>query len=53
MTHRMTTEMNQEMRECIQHCTECHNVCVETTVHCLQLGGKHVEAAHLRLLLND
>ena len=41
-----------EMEQCIQNCTDCHNICVETTSHCLQLGGKHAEANHIRLLLD-
>jgi hypothetical protein len=40
------------MRECIQHCTECHNVCVETLDHELRLGGPHAAADHVRLLLD-
>jgi hypothetical protein len=40
------------MRECIQNCTECHNVCVETIDHCLRLGGPHAAAGHIRLLLD-
>ena len=35
-----------------QNCTNCHNICVETIAHCLQMGGKHVEAAHLKSLLD-
>ena len=40
------------MKQCIENCTNCHNVCVETIEHCLQMGGKHVEAAHLKRLLD-
>jgi hypothetical protein len=39
-----------EMEQCIDNCTECHRVCVETIAHCLQMGGKHAEASHIRLL---
>jgi hypothetical protein len=40
------------MRRCIEHCTNCHNICLETVQHCLQLGGKHAETSHIRLLLD-
>ena len=39
-----------EMQRCIDNCTACHGVCVETIAHCLQKGGKHAEASHVRLL---
>jgi hypothetical protein len=42
MTDTITTiPINQLMRDCIQHCTECHNVCTETTTYCLQQGGAY------------
>jgi hypothetical protein len=40
------------MRECINNCTNCHNICLETVTHYLQMGGKHAEASHIRLLLD-
>lgn len=45
-------EITQEMRSCIQNCTDCHRICTETAAHCLQMGGKHAEPAHIRLLLD-
>jgi hypothetical protein len=45
-----TTQMNQEMQECINNCLSCHAVCLETISHCLQMGGRHAEASHIRLL---
>jgi hypothetical protein len=48
----MAHAMNQEMRDCIQNCQECHAICMETVQHCLQMGGKHAEADHIRLLLD-
>ena len=50
MTMRQTT--SQEMQRCIQECTSCHNICLETVAHCLQMGGKHAAADHIRLLLD-
>ena len=40
------------MDQCIDNCTECHRVCLETAVYCLTKGGKHAEARHVRLLLD-
>ena len=46
----MTSRHTAEMQECIDNCARCHAVCVETTAHCLELGGRHAEAHHIRLL---
>lgn len=40
------------MDHCIDNCTECHRVCLETAVYCLTKGGKHAEARHVRILLD-
>lgn len=48
----MTHQMSTEMRDCISNCTECHTICVETVNHCLEMGGKHAEASHIRELLD-
>lgn len=45
-------EISSQMRECIQNCFDCHRICTETAARCLTLGGKHAEAAHIRLLLD-
>ena len=39
------------MRECAQHCNDCHVTCVETSRHCMEQGGDHVRPAHFALLL--
>lgn len=43
---------NAQMQECLENCKECHAICTETAQHCLHMGGKHAEAAHIRLLLD-
>lgn len=48
----MHHQMNDAMRECITNCSSCHAICVETASHCLQMGGKHAEAGHIRTLLD-
>lgn len=37
-----------DMQQCIQECTNCHQVCVHTMQHCLQKGGQHAQADHIR-----
>lgn len=48
----MPHQISSEMRNCITNCSDCHNICVETAAHCLEMGGKHAEASHLRELLD-
>jgi hypothetical protein len=38
------------MAQCIDECSTCHRVCLETLTHCLAKGGRHAEAHHVRLL---
>lgn len=47
-----TSMISPEMRDCIQECQGCHAVCLETITHCLQKGGEHAEADHIRLMLD-
>ncbi len=44
--------VSDEMEKCIQACTDCHHVCLETLTHCLEQGSEHAAAAHIRLLLD-
>ena len=44
---------SEEMGSCITACLECHRVCLhEALTHCLEMGGKHTEPAHFRLMMN-
>jgi hypothetical protein len=52
MQRAMGSHSSQAMQECIQACTDCHNICIETAAYCLQQGGKHAEASHIRTLLD-
>lgn len=39
--------------ECIKNCSTCSETCFKTAMnHCLQMGGKHVEPDHFKLMLN-
>ncbi|QAT82525.1 putative cysteine-rich protein YhjQ [Corallococcus coralloides] len=40
------------MRECIDHCTACHRVCLETLADCLKRGSRLAEPGPLRLLMD-
>jgi hypothetical protein len=45
--------MNTAMQNCIEACQSCHRTCLEmATSHCLEMGGKHAEPSHLRLMLD-
>ncbi len=44
--------LSSDMEQCIANCTNCHRVCAETLGHCLQIGGKHAELRHIRLLMD-
>lgn len=44
--------MDPKMQECIENCTACHNVCVETASHCLGVGGDHSSREHITILLD-
>lgn len=43
---------NPQMQECIEVCTECLSECQKTLSHCLEMGGKHVGAEHIKLMLD-
>jgi hypothetical protein len=42
--------MGAEMQRCIQLCQDCHARCVQLINHCLTVGGRHADPAHIRLL---
>ena len=44
--------MPASMQQCIEECLNCHRTCVETMQHCLEKGGKHAKAEHIRTLLD-
>lgn len=50
MVHTMAHTMNAEMERCIQNCSDCHRSCEATGAYCTQMGGKHAQPDHLRLL---
>lgn len=49
----MFTTNDQSMQTCISACSHCHQTCLQAAMnHCLESGGKHVEAEHFRLMMN-
>jgi hypothetical protein len=44
--------VSENMQQCIDNCLECHAACLETVMYCLQQGGEHAEANHIRLLID-
>ena len=43
------TETDQDLQACIDACNHCYRTCLQMAMtHCLESGGKHVEADHLR-----
>ena len=44
--------VSAEMQSCIQECRNCASICLEMVQHCLKLGGKHAEPAHIRMLMD-
>lgn len=43
---------SESLQRCIDECQSCHEICVETTAHCLSQGGRHAEAHHISTLLD-
>jgi len=47
------TPVPQELANCIQDCLDCYRTCQQTALlHCLEVGGKHVEPQHFRLMMD-
>ncbi|MEG3191030.1 MULTISPECIES: four-helix bundle copper-binding protein [Novilysobacter] len=50
MSHHRAEHRSQEVNRCIDDCTQCHAICLETINYCLGKGGKHAEARHIALM---
>lgn len=46
------SQNDQQMQECIQNCINCSRVCSQTLSHCLEMGGVHAEARHIKILMD-
>jgi hypothetical protein len=44
--------LDRDMQNCIDDCLRCYQTCLGTAMtHCLEMGGKHVEPQHFRLMM--
>ncbi|MEQ7780288.1 four-helix bundle copper-binding protein [Xanthomonas hortorum] len=51
MTHHSAAHRPQAMNDCIDNCTQCHAICLETINYCLgKGGGAHAAPEHIALL---
>lgn len=46
------SRLSSEMQRCIQECQNCHSACLEAVQYCVQKGGPHADAMHIRSLLD-
>ncbi len=44
--------MPREIQQCIENCSECHQLCLATVYHCMDLGAKYACADQVTLLLD-
>ncbi len=52
MAQQTSHGISNEMQQCIDECTRCHDTCVAMVNHCLERGGRHAAPAHITLLLD-
>lgn len=46
------TDVGPEVRDCIETCSECHDVCATTLAHSIRSGGELFESEHLARLVD-
>jgi len=45
--------LSEEIQECIQSCWSCRHECQTVLFnHCLEMGGKHAEPAHVKIMID-
>lgn len=47
-----TGSTSDRVERCIDECTRCYNICLETVEYCLKRGGRYEEAHHIRRLFD-
>ena len=45
-------DLPESMLQCIEHCRDCQRACMQTLTYCLQQGGRHAAANHIRLMID-
>jgi hypothetical protein len=48
----MSPQLSDALRNCADHCTRCHVVCIETIAHGLTLSSCHRESPLIRAMLD-
>src|SRR5688500_3106018 len=43
-------DFSKEMKACIEQCLKCYQVCVETKLHGLTMGGEQAQARQISIL---
>jgi hypothetical protein len=46
----MAHQLDARMRECVDRCRICEQLCLESVTHCLEAGGDHGQVEHINLL---
>jgi hypothetical protein len=52
MAHPEPPTVSHDLQHCIDLSVACHNACLSTAMHCLDVGGKHAESGHISLMLD-
>jgi hypothetical protein len=50
MAHQTARHISPELQRCIDECLPYYATFEATTTHCLQIGGCHVDPAHIKVL---
>lgn len=51
--HHQHQHSDPKTEACIKECVSCAHTCSETLFHhCLEVGGKHADASHVRLMID-
>lgn len=45
-------QLDSDLKDCIELCSQCHDSCTQMVSHCLGLGGEHASPQHIALLLD-
>lgn len=51
-TTHSSKQVDGDMRRCIQECRDCEALCLQTLSYCLEKGGAHAAADHVRALID-
>ncbi|MEQ9552091.1 MAG: four-helix bundle copper-binding protein [Coleofasciculus sp. G3-WIS-01] len=45
-------QVNSELQKCIQDCLDCGSICLNTITYCIQKGGQHATANHIKQMMD-